>query len=97
MAMQEYDFNIKYCKTSDNKMTITLSRYPPVQQETYTSDKNEIQILAVKYALPNELKSLLKNINCEQQWDDKIKKLLMNLKLKKIPNFKFLTMFYTHS
>ena len=55
-------------------MADTLSRYPTVQQETYTSDKNEIQILAIKYALPNELKSLLKNINIEQQRDDTIKK-----------------------
>ena len=29
MAMQEYDFNIKYYKASDNKRADTLSRYPP--------------------------------------------------------------------
>ena len=42
-----------YCKTSDNKMADILSRYPPVEQENYSCDKNEVQILAVKYALPN--------------------------------------------
>lgn len=42
MATQEYDFTIKYCKLSDNKMADTLSRYPPVEQEHYSCDRNEV-------------------------------------------------------
>ena len=38
MAIQEYDFTIKYCKASENKTADTLSRYPPVMEERHASD-----------------------------------------------------------
>ena len=63
MAIQEYDFSIKYCKASENKMADTVSRYPPVEQENYSATKNEIQISAIKYVLPNNLKILVLNNN----------------------------------
>ena len=53
----------------------------------HTSYKSEIQILAVKCALPNELKSLLININIEQQRDDKIKKIINEIQVKENPKF----------
>ena len=33
MAIQEYDFRIKSCKASGNKMADTVGRYLPVEQE----------------------------------------------------------------
>ena len=73
MAIQEYDFSIKYCKASENKIADTLSRYPPIIEEQYSSTRNEVQILTIKYALPDELKNRLKCINVEQQRDAKLK------------------------
>ena len=57
-------------------MTDTVSRYPPVEQENYSATKNEIQILAIKYVLPDNLKSQFKNISIEQR-DEKLKKKLV--------------------
>lgn len=43
----------------------------------HNNNKNEIQILAVRYVLPNELKSVPeKNINVKQQHDNNIKKII---------------------
>ena len=77
MVIQEYDFSIKYCKASENKIADTLSRYPPIIEEQYSSTRNEVQILATKYVLFDALKTRLKNINIEQQRGAKLKKITM--------------------
>lgn len=55
VAIQEYDFSIKYTKARENLIAYTVSHYPPVEQENYSDIKNEIQIFAIKYVLPDNL------------------------------------------
>ena len=65
-----------------------------VEQENYSATKYEIQILAIKYVLPDNLKTQLKNISIEQQRDEKLKKLGKKLKIGKIQNTKLLIIHY---
>ena len=88
MAIQEYDFSIKYCKASENKTADTLSRYPPIIEEQYSSTRNEVQILAIKYALPEELKNRLKFINDERQRDAKLKKIGEEIRIQDNQKYK---------
>ena len=80
MAIKEYDFSIKYCKASENKMANTVSRYPPVEQEKYSAVKKKFKILAVKYVLSDNFKTQLKNISVEQQRDKNLKKVSHEIK-----------------
>ena len=58
------------------------------EQEKYSAVKNEVlQILAVKYILPNNLKTQLKNISVEQQRDEKLNELVRRLKDRDNPKF----------
>lgn len=59
MAIKEYDFTIKCCKASENKIADTLSRYSPIVHESFTSKNTEMQILSVQCHLPNQLNSTL--------------------------------------
>ena len=88
MAIQEYDFTIKYCKASENKTADTLSRYPPVMEERHSSNNNEIQILAVKYKIEDNLKGKLKNIGTEQQRDTKLKQISDAIRVQENPKYK---------
>lgn len=83
-AIQEYDFSIKYCKASENKMADTVSRYPLVEQENYSATKNKIEILASKYVLPDDLKTQLKKISIEQREE---KKNSQQIKDKEYPEY----------
>lgn len=87
IAIQEYDFSIKYCKASDNKTADILSRYPPVVEERMVSKNQGIQILAVKYKFPDDITNKIKNIHTYQKQDDIVKKLRQNLQVEPKNNY----------
>lgn len=72
MAIQEYDFTIRYCKSSDNKTADSLSRYLTKVKEKHTASDEEVQILAVKYQMPDTLGDKLRRISELQQRDVKL-------------------------
>ena len=69
-------------------MADTLSRYPPIIEEQYSSTRNEVQILTITYVLPYTLKTRLKNINIEQQRDAKLKKISDDIRVQDNPKYK---------
>ena len=82
-----YDFSIKYCKASDNKMADKLGRYPSAQQENYSCERYEIQILAAKYVLPNEAETVLKTLAWTNNGMITLKKINYEIKIKDSPKF----------
>lgn len=87
MAIQEYDFSIRYCKGSENQVADTLSRYPQEIEEKHTASREEIQILAVKYNISANLKDKLRNIGQHQQLDSKLKKIMDSIKEREDPKY----------
>ena len=57
-------------------------------RDRYSSTRNEVQILAIQYALPNELKNRLKCINVEQQRDEKLIKISDEIRIQDNPKYK---------
>lgn len=88
MAIQEYNFTIKYCKAIDNKTADTLSRYISEHTEEHKHDPNEVQILQMKFNLPETTKQKLKNIGAEQNNDPNIVKIKQEIIQKDNPRYK---------
>ena len=69
MAIQEYDFIIKYIKASNNGIADTLSRYASEFTEEHESDPSNVKILAMQYEIKPELRQRLASIHLEQDTD----------------------------
>ena len=43
MAIQDYDFLVKYCKATENRVADILSRYATVEKEEHTHENADIK------------------------------------------------------
>ena len=70
MAIQEYDFVVKYCKATENRVVDILSLYAMVEKEEHTHKNADIKIVAMKYEVPQELKQkFLWNLGADHDQD----------------------------
>ena len=71
LAIQEYQFEIQYCKAKDNLVADVLSRNPPSENNMETDNikcsSNDIGIYAVKHITKPEVVRRLKEIGTHQQ------------------------------
>ena len=76
LAIQEYQFEIQYCKVKDNLLADVLSRNPPSENNMDTvnikSSSTDIGIYAVKHVAKPEVVRRLKEIGTHQQEDPRI-------------------------
>lgn len=88
IAIQEYDFTIKYCKGAENKTADILSRYTPEREVSIDNKHNDnmVRILNLNYKLSDNLKTKLKNISNEQESDPTIMDIKNKLRTNDIPN-----------
>lgn len=88
IAIQEYDFTIKYCKASNNKVADTLSRYAVEHIEEHQRNPEEVKILNIKYQLPINVSDRLNNIVVEQENDPSIMAKKQQLIEREHPRYK---------
>ena len=69
--MDNGNSRIRYCecKGTENRVVDILSRYATVEKEEHVHENIEINIIAIKYEVPQELKQKLSNLGAEQDQD----------------------------
>ena len=80
LAIQEYDFDIVYCKGSENIVADILSRDPEDLQDHAPMDTNEeLEINNINITLSRLLKKQLLNIGHHQRNDERLNKIINEL------------------
>jgi hypothetical protein len=81
LTIQAYDFDIVHCKGKENVVADTLSRYPEDGMHLNDSPvSHELEINGIQFKLNKEVNKDLKNINKLQLADEKLGKIIQQLK-----------------